>query len=67
MLNLSRKPLALAVSGILVLGAPATLAQGMLEEVVVTARKREENLQDTPIAVSATVSEELRAELYYSW
>lgn len=32
----------------------------VLEEVVVTARKREENLQDTPIAVSAISGSELK-------
>ena len=34
---------------------PAVLAAGgsALEEVIVTARKREESLQDTPLAVSA--------------
>lgn len=32
-----------------------------LEEVVVTARRREESLQDTPVAVSAVSAEELRA------
>ena len=31
-----------------------------LEEVVVTARKREESLQDTPVAVSAFTEQELR-------
>lgn len=31
----------------------AAFAQAMLEEVVVTARKREESLQETPVAVSA--------------
>ena len=33
--------------------ATPTFAQGALEEIVVTAQKREEGLQDTPIAVSA--------------
>lgn len=34
-------------------------SSGMLEEVVVTARKREESLQDTPIAVTAFTGESL--------
>ena len=33
----------------------------LMEEIVVTARKREENLQDTPIAVSAFTGESLEA------
>lgn len=33
---------------------------GMLEEVVVTARKREESLQDTPVAVSAMTGSALK-------
>ncbi len=41
----------------------SSFAQGksnaLLEEIVVTARKREENLQDTPIAVSAFTGEQL--------
>ncbi|MBB6521701.1 TonB-dependent receptor [Pseudoteredinibacter isoporae] len=36
--------------------SPSMYAQGTLEEVVVTAQKREESLQDTPIAVSAFTS-----------
>ncbi len=35
------------------------LAQGTLEEVVVTARKRSENLQEVPIAVSAFSAEQM--------
>ena len=35
------------------------MAQAMLEEVVVTARKREESLQETPVAVSAFSGENL--------
>ena len=43
------------------LAADAALAQGaMLEEVVVTARKRSENLQDVPMAVSAFSNEQLQ-------
>ncbi|MEM8496548.1 MAG: TonB-dependent receptor [Pseudomonadota bacterium] len=46
----------------LAVGLPtAAHAQMVLEEVVVTARKREETLQDTPIAVSAFTGEALRA------
>ena len=41
-------------------GAPA-LAQG-LEEVVVTAQKREQNLQDVPQAVTALTADELRTQ-----
>ncbi|CAA0123714.1 Pesticin receptor [Halioglobus japonicus] len=36
------------------------LGQAMLEEVVVTARKREETLQETPVAVSAFSGENLQ-------
>jgi iron complex outermembrane receptor protein len=37
-----------------------TLAEGMLEEVVVTAQKREQNLQVVPVAVNAFTGEMLR-------
>jgi iron complex outermembrane receptor protein len=37
----------------------AAFAQAMLEEVVVTARKREESLQETPVAVSAFSGENM--------
>jgi len=43
-----------------ILAADVALAQQMLEEVVVTARKRSENLQDVPMAVSAFSGEELQ-------
>ena len=40
--------------GITLDGAPQALAQGAaLEEVIVTARKRDENLMDIPESVSA--------------
>ncbi len=41
---------------------PNTVAAqgGALEEVIVTARKREENLQETPVAVTALDAESLR-------
>ena len=34
-----------------IVAANSALAAGMLEEVVVTAEKREQNLQDTPISI----------------
>ena len=49
---MNRKPLALALASVLGLGAAPTMAQLMLEEVVVTAQKREQGLQD----ISATVN-----------
>ena len=58
------KPLSIAIA---IIGTgcafPLTaLAQGRamaLEEVIVTAQKREESLQDAPIAISALTSEQL--------
>lgn len=41
-------------------GSTAALSSGQLEEVVVTAQKREESLQDVPIAVSALGQEGLK-------
>ena len=48
--SLPLKPLAAAVA---LAAAGATQAQPMLEEVIVTAQKRAESLQDVPISVSA--------------
>jgi iron complex outermembrane receptor protein len=51
---------ALAVTVILSLTcAPAVLAQRSLEEVVVTAQKREESLKDVPISMAVVGAEEL--------
>jgi iron complex outermembrane recepter protein len=44
----------------LVTGAPTVAAQGALEEVVVTARKRVESLQDVPIAITTIGEDQLR-------
>ncbi|EIZ78648.1 TonB-dependent receptor [Novosphingobium sp. Rr 2-17] len=38
-----------------------TTQNGSLEEIVVTAQKREQNLQDVPVAVSAISSEQIEA------
>lgn len=54
---------ALAIAIISALGAYlpcSVLADGELEEVVVTAQKREQNLQDVPVAVSAFSGQVLR-------
>jgi outer membrane receptor protein involved in Fe transport len=40
--------------------APTTNSSGGLTEVVVTARKREENLQDVPVSLSVFTSEDLK-------
>lgn len=48
------------VSGVLaVLSSTDALAQGVIEEVTVTARKRSESLQDVPIAVTAFTGDSL--------
>ena len=52
-----------AMVGAIVMGGPAPAAlsqEGVLEEVVVTARKREESLQETPVAVTALSAATLR-------
>ena len=41
--------------------AAQTAAESLLEEVVVTARRREENLEDLPMSVVALSGEALRA------
>ena len=57
-MNLSKKPLVGALAAALVSTIPSLSAQAQsesftIEEVVVTARKRSENLQDVPIAITA--------------
>src|SRR4026207_2131502 len=58
-----RKLLTCAVSGVLGLSASAALAQetgrstSVLEEIIVTAQKRSQGLQEVPVAVSAFTSE----------
>ncbi|MBN7795577.1 TonB-dependent receptor [Parahaliea mediterranea] len=53
-----RRPLAIAI-GIAI--AQSAAAQSLLEEVIVTAQKREQNLQDVPVAVTAFTGEQMSA------
>ena len=48
---------ALSVSGI-----PYSFAQGILEEIVVTAQKREQNIQDVPISISRLSGQRLASK-----
>ncbi len=54
-----KKLLCLVVAGLSLSSAQAN-AQATLEEVVVTAQKREQSLQDVPLAVSAMTGESMR-------
>ena len=47
-------------AGVLVAPRPAITQEAMLEEIIVTARKREESVQDIPIAVSAFTADDIR-------
>jgi iron complex outermembrane recepter protein len=54
----------LLVSSMALPGMPASaqnVSAGVLEEVIVVARKREESLQETPVSVTAINNDELRA------
>lgn len=57
-LNNSRLPLALALAAAL---GTATHARAQLEEVLVTAQKRSENLQNVPIAITSFDAEAMAA------
>lgn len=50
----------LALSGLMPLSLPTASASSLLEEVVVTAQKREENLQDVPISIAAFSGDALK-------
>ncbi len=47
-------------AGVIVAPRPVIAQQGALEEIIVTARKREESVQDIPIAVSAFTADDIR-------
>ena len=61
---------AIAVGTLFWIAGPANAqqsasAQAMLEEVVVTARRREESLQDLPLSVSAITADAMQAQGIY--
>ena len=60
-ISTSQRCLVLAVAGVLSLEVTPVLAQSGLEEVIVTARKRVESAQDTPVVLSAFNQETLEA------
>ena len=64
-------PIALAVSAALATSFQVSTAfaqetEAMLEEVMVTARKREESLSETPIAITAISAAEIQAGAFKS-
>ena len=48
--------------GLAMVAADTLAQQGVLEEVIVTARHRSENMQETPVAVSAVNAESMREQ-----
>ena len=68
---MKNNPIALAVSVALVATTQIPTAysqeeEAMLEEVMVTARKRQESLSETPIAITAITAEEIQASAFKS-
>ena len=62
-IKFKKKLLAAAVLGATI-AIPAQSQSGVMEEVIVTAQKREENLQETAIAISAFSSDMLDVMMY---
>ena len=67
-LELNRKTLSLIVAGAaaLMMAEGAVAQKAGLEEMVVTAQKREQDIQDVPISMTAIGGEALRCLLYTS-
>ncbi|WP_299771957.1 TonB-dependent receptor [uncultured Pseudoteredinibacter sp.] len=59
---MNNKKLLLATAIASVIPNPVVYAEGMLEEVVVTARKRSESLQETPLSVVALGGESMEQQ-----
>ena len=60
--NTNRKyPVAALGMGCLLMVQTSTIHAATLEEVVVTAQKREQNMQDVPVAIQAVLGEDMRA------
>jgi iron complex outermembrane recepter protein len=68
MITFKQKLLMSAIPAITLLGGAPTVAQDArdtksgLEEIIVTSQRREENLQDVPISVSAFTADQLKAQ-----
>ncbi|WP_019529321.1 TonB-dependent receptor [Dasania marina] len=60
-LTKTRKPLGLAIATLSAVGMATQLNAAILEEVVVTAQKREQNLQDVGVSISAFTGKQTRA------
>ncbi len=59
--NATRFPLVLAIAGTLLSGPGPVFAEGLvLEEIIVTAQKRAESLQETPISVAAFTADAIQ-------
>jgi len=64
-----KKILAIAIGSLALSQALPSLAEGdfTLEEVIVTATKRVQGLQDVPIAISVMTGEKIQAQGILSW
>jgi outer membrane receptor protein involved in Fe transport len=58
-LNVTPRASSVAAAVAVAINAPAVQAQSVIEEIVVTATKREESMQDVPVAVSALRGDDL--------
>lgn len=63
MLNVSRSVAIVATIAVSLTISQPAVAQGTLEEIIVTAQKREQSLQDVPISISAVGAEALERNL----